>query len=66
MEEKDTRGKEAISMPREIISIHDHYRTITPMYADEYLELFDQLEFENSMESLDKLMENDSLISSTD
>lgn len=51
-------------MPRETISIHEHYKTLTPMYADEYLKLFDQLEFENSMESLDRLMEDDYLTSS--
>lgn len=46
----------------EAINIHEHARMIDPIWVDEYFELFDQLEFENSMETLDELFDDDYVI----
>lgn len=35
----------------------EDYRWIDPMTAEEFFETYDQIEFENSMESLDEMIE---------
>lgn len=42
----------------EVFDIHEHSRMIDAIEEDEYFELLDQTNFENSMESLDEMVKD--------
>lgn len=36
----------------------DDYRLIDPLVSDDFFDVYDQIEFENSMESVDEMIRN--------